>query len=167
MKEAGIQPDCVTYTTVIDGYKRTNDLNKCWELFLDTRGDPELAADEMLLSYMVRLAGKTHESEKALRIFSELETEGFHQEAKYYNSIISALGSTKRYAEQAIQYWQKMQLTQIEPDAHTFVAVFRACAKVGDVQTAYDALQDMRLRGFPLTEHSYNGLIRTYAGAAA
>jgi hypothetical protein len=31
----------------------------------------------MLLSYMVRLAGSTHESEKALKIFSELETEGF------------------------------------------------------------------------------------------
>jgi len=26
---------------------------------------------------MVRLAGKTHESEKALKIFSELETDGF------------------------------------------------------------------------------------------
>ena len=25
----------------------------------------------------------------------------------------------------------------------------------------------MRLRGFSLNEHSYNGLIRTYAGAAA
>lgn len=79
MKAAGIQPDCVSYTTVIDGYKRINDLNKCWELFLETRDHPELAADEMLLSYMVRLAGKTHESEKALRIFSELETEGFHE----------------------------------------------------------------------------------------
>ena len=45
--------------------------------------------------------------------------------------------------------------------------MFRACAKVGDVQTAYDALQDMRLRGFKLNVHGYNGLIKTYAGAAA
>ena len=64
-------------------------------------------------------------------------------------------------------YWQKMQMNQVEPDEHTFVAVFRACSKVGDVQTAFDALQDMRLRGFRLNEHGYNGLIKTYAGAAA
>ena len=35
------------------------------------------------------------------------------------------------------------------------------------MQTAYDALQDMKIHGIPLTEHSYNGLLRTYAGAAA
>jgi hypothetical protein len=58
--------------------------------------------DEMLLSYMVRLAGATHDSEKALKIFSELETDGFMENAKPYNSIISALGSTYRYAELAI-----------------------------------------------------------------
>ncbi len=56
----------------------------------------------MLLSYMVRLAGATHDSEKALKIFSELETDGFMENAKPYNSIISALGSTYRYAELAI-----------------------------------------------------------------
>lgn len=55
----------------------------------------------------------------------------------------------------------------MEPDEHTHIAVFRACSKIGDVQTAYDALQDMKLKGLPLTEHAYNGLIKTYAGAAA
>ena len=167
MQEAGIEPDVVTYTTLIDGYKRVNNLDKCWDLFRESRMYKETAADEMLLSYMVRLAGKTHESEKALKIFAELETDGYYQTAKPFNSIISALGSTKRYAELAIEYWQKMQLTQIEPDEHTHIAVFRACSKIGDVQTAYDALQDMKLKGFPMTVHAYNGLIKTYAGAAA
>jgi len=94
----------------------------------------------MLLSYMVRLAGATHESEKALKIFSELETDGFMEQAKPYNSIISALGSTHRYAGLAIEYWHKMQLKGIVPDDHTFVAVLTACSKLGDTQTAFDAL---------------------------
>lgn len=102
MKENGVIPDVVTYTTLIDAYKRNNDLDKCWEIFRECRTSKENQADEMLLSYMVRLAGKTHESEKALKIFSELETDGFIEQAKPYNSIISALGSTKRYAELAI-----------------------------------------------------------------
>ena len=89
---------------------------------------------------MVRLAGATHESEKALKIFGELELDGFMEQAKPYNSIISALGSTKRYADLAIQYWQKMQIKGVVPDSHTYVAVFRACSKLGDIQTAYDAL---------------------------
>lgn len=59
-----------------------------------------------------------------------------------------------------------MQAKSIVPDSHTFVGVFKACAKLGDTQTAFDALQDMKLHGIPMTEHTYNGLIRVYAGAA-
>jgi pentatricopeptide repeat protein len=60
-----------------------------------------------------------------------------------------------------------MQIKSIVPDSHTFIGVFRACAKLGDTQTAYDALQDMKIHGIPMTDHTYNGLIRTYAGAAS
>lgn len=60
-----------------------------------------------------------------------------------------------------------MQLKGIVPDEHTCVAVLRACAKLGDVQTAYDALKDMKMHGLPMTVHTYSGLIKTYAGAAA
>jgi pentatricopeptide repeat protein len=60
-----------------------------------------------------------------------------------------------------------MQTKSIVPDSHTYVGVFRACSKLGDTQTAYDALQDMKIHGIKMTPHSYNGLIRTYAGAAA
>ena len=60
-----------------------------------------------------------------------------------------------------------MQLKGILPDQHTYVAVLKACSKIGDTQTAYDALQDMKIHDFKMTEHVYNGLIRTYAGAAA
>mmetsp|Transcript_14056 Transcript_14056/g.23876 ORF Transcript_14056/g.23876 Transcript_14056/m.23876 type:complete len:255 (-) Transcript_14056:272-1036(-) len=116
---------------------------------------------------MVRLSGATHESEKALKIFAEMESDGFIETAKHYNAIISALGSTKRFADQAIEFWQKMQTSGVVPDQHTFVAVFRACSKLGDIETAYDALQDMKMHEIKMTEHSYNGLIRTYAGAAA
>lgn len=76
MQEQGLVPDVVTYTTLIDAYKRAGDLNKCWDLFLECR-TYKADADEVLLSYMVRLAGATHESEKALKIFSQLETDGF------------------------------------------------------------------------------------------
>lgn len=53
----------------------------------------------------------------------------------------------------------------VAPDSHTFVAVLKACGKLGDVKTAFDVLQEMKVYGFPMTEHVYNELIRAYAGA--
>ena len=33
----GLVPDVVSYTTLIDAYKRAGNLDKCWEIFLETR----------------------------------------------------------------------------------------------------------------------------------
>ena len=104
----GIEPDVVTFTTLIDAYNRVNNIDKCWEIFQECRtfrlnGKD---ADELMLSYMIRVASKTHDAEKALRIYQDLEADGFMEQAKPYNSIIFALGSTKRYAEKAIEFWQ-------------------------------------------------------------
>jgi len=37
MKDKGLQPDVVTYTTLIDAFKRSGNLDKCWEIFHDCR----------------------------------------------------------------------------------------------------------------------------------
>jgi len=33
MKDKGLEPDVVTYTTLIDSFKRAGKLDKCWEIF--------------------------------------------------------------------------------------------------------------------------------------
>ena len=79
MANMGIQADMVTYTTLIDAYKRAGQIEKCWEIFEEVKVQRpgETDTDEMLLSYMIRLAAATHDSEKALLLFAELENNGF------------------------------------------------------------------------------------------
>ncbi len=133
MVKDGIRPDNITYTTVIDAYKRQRQIDKCWELYdyytsnAGLEGDGR-DADEFLLGYMVRLCAATHDSEKAIRIFNEMEQHGFVRHAIPYNSIIFALASTKRYSEKAIDYWRQMHAHNVVPDRHTFVAVLKACS---------------------------------------
>ena len=127
MIKNGLKPDSVCYTTVIDAYKRIRNYEKCWELFENFR-TMEGHADEFMISFMIRICSFTHDSEKAIKLFSELENYGFIEYCMPYNSIIFALASTKRYAEKALDYWHKMILNNIQPDRHTFVAVLKACA---------------------------------------
>ena len=97
-------------------------------------------ADEFMLSYMVRLCAATHDAEKALLIFNEMEQHGYVRHVMPYNSIIFALASTKRYAEKALEYWRQMSLYNVAPDRHTHVAALKACAQLGDVKTAFEVL---------------------------
>lgn len=76
--KSGLRPDAVTYTTVIDAYKRARNIPKCWELYdyfttnVGLEGEGK-EADEFLLSFMIRICAATHEPEKAMRIFNEME----------------------------------------------------------------------------------------------
>jgi pentatricopeptide repeat protein len=78
MVKSGLRPDAVTYTTVIDAYKRIRDVKKCWELYdyfttnVGLEGDGK-DPDEFMLSFMVRLCAATHDAEKGIRIFNEME----------------------------------------------------------------------------------------------
>ena len=89
---------------------------------------------------MVRLCAATHDSEKGIRIFNEMEQHGYVRHAMPYNAIIFALASTKRFAEKALDYWRQMHFHNVAPDSHTFVAALKACAQLGDVKTAFDVL---------------------------
>ncbi len=60
-----------------------------------------------------------------------------------------------------------MHLENITPDSHTFVAALKACSQLGDINTATDILHEMKLKKFPLTEHVYFELLRTYGKASA
>jgi len=117
------------------------------------------------MSYMIRMCAKTHDSEKGLRIFNDMQLEGFVEHSKPYNTVIAACASTRRYSDKAIEFWHLMHAKSIKPDKNTYTYVLKACAHLGDVNTAYDCLQEMKLNGFEPNENTYNQLIRVYAGA--
>lgn len=143
MVQAGVRPDTVCYTTVIDAYKRIRNIDKCWELYeyYTSFPDPEKSdEDEVMMGFMIRLCAATHDSEKAINLFNQMELKGFVEHAIPYNNIIFACASTKRYSEKAIDYWHAMHLKNIMPDRHTFVGVLKACSQLGDVKLAYEVI---------------------------
>lgn len=112
--------------------------------------------DEQLLSYMIRVCAKTKDAEKGIRLWSDLEIDGFVEHSKPFNSIMMACASRREYAPKAIEYWHTMHMKAIEPDNVTFVAVLKACAMLGDVQTAFDVLQELKLKGGIMNENVFN-----------
>lgn len=114
---------------------------------------------------MIRLWTARHEAEKALNLWERLKIIGFIEWAEPYNAIIFALASRPEYSRQAIDFYRTMQKKRIVPDYHTFTAVLKATSQYGDIPVACEVLDTMRNLGFEMTPQTYNGLIRTYAGA--
>ena len=105
---------------------------------------------------MIRVCAKTKESEKGMKLFNDLQIEGFVEHSKPYNSIMMACASTERYADKTIEYWHLLHMKNIEPDQVTYVAVLKACAQLGDIQTAFDVLQELKLKNGIINENIFN-----------
>ena len=60
------------------------------------------------MSMMIRLCSKAKNPQKALRMFNELQLDGFVEHSKPYNSIMMACASTQMYSPRTIEYWHMM-----------------------------------------------------------
>lgn len=100
-----------------------------------------------------------------MRLFNDLQLDGFVEHSKPYNSIMMACASEKTHAHKTIEFWHQMHAKGIEPDQHTYVAVLKACAKLGDIQTAYDVVHELKLKKGIMNNHVFNQMIKVYAGA--
>ena len=58
-----------------------------------------------------------------------------------------------------------MKMTGIIPDSRTISYVLRACSKIGEVATATEVLQYMKINELPMNVHNYCHLIGVYARA--
>eukprot|EP00354_Favella_ehrenbergii_P006978 CAMPEP_0170453006 /NCGR_PEP_ID=MMETSP0123-20130129/1727_1 /TAXON_ID=182087 /ORGANISM="Favella ehrenbergii, Strain Fehren 1" /LENGTH=98 /DNA_ID=CAMNT_0010715225 /DNA_START=663 /DNA_END=959 /DNA_ORIENTATION=+ len=89
--------------------------------------------DEQMMSMMIRLCAKSKDPQRAIRMFNELQLDGFVEHSKPFNSIMMACASNKMFAPRTIEYWHTMHMKAIEPDQVTYVAVLKACAQLGDI----------------------------------
>ena len=164
MKTKGLNPDTACYTTLIHAYKKCGKIYKCWEIYETCMYEGK--TDEFLISYMIKLAGITHEPERALQLYEYFELQGYNHYTINFNSLIYALSSKKTYSEKALEMFKKMKARNVMPDSYTYVCVLRAAANLGDINTANEVLKEMKIMNIPINQYICNGLIRTYSGAA-
>jgi pentatricopeptide repeat protein len=163
MKDEGLEPDIVCYTTLIHAFNLAKNYDKCWQLYTEACLNGQ--ADEFLISYMIRICGSTQNPRKALILLDILEMKGHLKNVLTSNSLLKALSTTKDYAERALDEYIKMKSMGIKPDTRTFVYLLKSTAQLGDIETANNFIREMKVMDIQVTKYHCIELIRTYAGA--
>lgn len=55
MKEKGLLPDVASYTTLINSFYKSKNIQKCWELFDEVRMGGSMPPDEHLVGLMIEI----------------------------------------------------------------------------------------------------------------
>ncbi|EAR87412.2 PPR domain protein (macronuclear) [Tetrahymena thermophila SB210] len=165
MEEKGLKLDAPIYTTLINAHYKSRNLRRCWEIFEKLEKEKQNLIDIPMTSLMIEIASHTRDAEKGKLLWGKLDKmPEFYPNTIHFNNIIKCLGSRGDYADEAIDMWLRMKELGVQPDEDTFVHLFKACSSAGDIKTAFDALQIMKLNKIPMNKYILNSAIKVYGG---
>lgn len=163
MKANGVTPSSFTYSILIDGFCKTNRIEKALLLLeeMDEKGFPPCPAAYCSL---INALGKAKRYEAANELFLELKENCGRSSARIYAVMIKNLGKCGRPSE-AVDLFNEMKKIGCNPDVYAYNALMSGLVRAGMIEEAFSALRTMEENGCTPDINSHNiilnGLART------
>lgn len=141
MKEFQIQPDVVTYSTIMNAWSQAGFQDKCKQIFdnmLQSGVKPDVHAYSILVKGYVR----SMETEKAEELLGDMIESGVRPNVVTFTNVISGWGSSGRM-DNAIKIFDKMCELGVSPNLRTFEALIWGYAKADQPWKSEEILQLM------------------------
>lgn len=125
MKEAGINPDAVTFTSILTACSQLTALEQGKDVHKSVTAC-KFECNEIVMAAILDMYAKCGAVNEALRVFNQLP----ERDLVSWTSMITAYGSHGQ-AFEALNLFKKMLESNIKPDRVTFLAVISACSHAG------------------------------------
>lgn len=125
MREAGVRPDAITFSSVLSACSQLAALEKGKEIHSSVI-ESELENDEVVMGALLDMYAKCGDVNKALQTFYKLP----ERDAVSWTTMIAAYGSHGQALE-ALTLFRDMLKSNSKPDRITFLAVLSACSHGG------------------------------------
>jgi pentatricopeptide repeat protein len=151
MRELGVEPDLVTYNSLIDCYCKNKDLEKAYKL-LDEMREKDISPDVITYTSLVGGLGLIGQPDKAKDLLKEMHELGCYPDIPAYNAAIRNFVIAKRLGD-AFALMDEMASKGLKPNPTTYNLFFRCYYWAYDIGSAWRLYQRMRSEGcFPNTQ---------------
>ncbi|PWW74959.1 hypothetical protein C7212DRAFT_345866 [Tuber magnatum] len=170
MREAGVQPNIVVYTTLIQTCLNRREVPTAWQIFnLMKLKSRATAPDAHTFTLMLHACALEGESERALNLFRDMTNRMKLKPTKEtYHALIHALAVRKDYYQEVWRYATEMQQEGFKMDRKVLGTLIHACGKRGDLTRARMLIRHMLGSGkediIP-DSATYQCLFRAYGNA--
>merc|ERR1719377_502889 len=96
MRESSVEPDIITYSTIVKGYCMEGDVDRAFEVLEDMKSDDKFAPDEILYNSILDGCAKQHRVDEALRILEEMKTAGVVPSNYTLSILVKLLGHARQ-----------------------------------------------------------------------
>merc|ERR1719436_1630160 len=99
MRESCVEPDIITYSTIIKGYCVEGDVDRAFSVLEDMKGDEKFAPDEIMYNSILDGCAKQHRVDEALRVLDEMKATGIGPSNYTLSILVKLLGHARRLSQ--------------------------------------------------------------------
>ncbi|PON75769.1 Tetratricopeptide-like helical domain containing protein [Parasponia andersonii] len=137
MKDAGVRPDAITFTSVLPACSQLAALKKGKEIHKSII-DHKLENDVVVMGALLDMYAKCGALDEAIDVFQRLP----ERDLVSWTSMITAYGSHGQALE-ALKLFAEMQKSNEKPDGVTLLAVLSACSHAGLIGEGFNYFTQM------------------------
>ncbi|RZC93453.1 hypothetical protein C5167_007265 [Papaver somniferum] len=164
MKVNGIVPSAFTYSILIDGFCKSNRVEKALILLeeMDEKGFPPCPSAYCSL---IDALGKAKRYEAANELFQELKENCGSSSARVYAVMIRHFGKCGKLSE-AVDLFNEMKKLRCNPDVYAYNALMGGMIRAGMIDEANSVLRKMEEQGCAADLNSHNIILNGMARSA-
>ncbi|AES61607.1 putative tetratricopeptide-like helical domain-containing protein [Medicago truncatula] len=151
MKEMGVEPDVVTYNSLVDVYCKGREIEKAYKVFDEMR-EKDLSPDVITYTSVIGGLGLVGQPDKARDVLKEMKEYGVYPDVPAYNAAIRNYCIAKRLGI-AFELVDEMVNKGLSPNATTYNLFFRVFYWSNDLQSSWNLYKRMMGEGcLPYTQ---------------
>ncbi|CAN6164746.1 unnamed protein product [Urochloa humidicola] len=162
MRDRGIEPDLVSFNTLINARAKSGCLaaGVALDLLFEVR-QAGLRPDVITYNTLISACSQSSNLEDAVTVFEEMVDSECRPDLWTYNAMVSVHGRCGK-AEEAERLFRELVEKGFTPDAVTYNSLLHAFAKEGDIEKVERTCEDLVKAGFKKNEITYNTMIHMY-----
>merc|ERR1719262_1770880 len=122
-----VEPDIITYSTIVKGYCMSGDVDKAFEVLSEMKRDGKHAPDEILYNSLLDGCAKQHRLDDALRLLDDMQDAGVVPSNYTLSIMVKLLGRSRRLNQAFDMVETICKENGFRPNIFVYTCLIQAC----------------------------------------
>jgi len=159
MEVSGIEPDIITYSTLVKGYCMEGNVDRAFRIVADMKRKDKLAPDEIMYNSILDGCAKQHRVDDALNLLEEMKCTGVNPSNYTLSILVKLLGHARRL-NQAFQIVEDLSRQYgFTPNVQVYTCLVQACIQNRRLEKALALHEKMLADGGCKLDEKFYGIL--------
>jgi len=127
MKRSQIEPDKITYSTLIKGYCLVGDLDCAFDLFDEMKSDGKVELDEIVYNALIDGCGRQQKVTRAMQVLEDMYAAHISPSNYTLSILVKLLGRARKLSEAITLVDDFRKYYRVRPNVQVYTCLMQAC----------------------------------------